>query len=231
MPKNKPSTGNVKIGSGTATCTFTGETQTLKVGQPHEVCDHTHEVPTADLRLPEYAGTYTFEDTKDMMTSPDYKIRFVAEYVQLKIRYEKLKAMLNKWTAFDEKFGGQISNPEFNYNIQLEDWMGFIPSCPFGLLRAQQSVMGEYLHQLEVRAVIEDIDLTLVTVSLKRGRSSTLTNNSYPHITPAPLVTPDNQGHIVLCKDDIKEVVKAVLDELAAPTQTTVISGTTTQTK
>lgn len=30
-------------------------------------------------------------DTVDLMNSEDYRDRFVAEYIQLKIRYEKLK--------------------------------------------------------------------------------------------------------------------------------------------
>ena len=39
----------------------------------------------------------TLEETKDLMCSPNYKERFKAEYYQLKIRYEKLKAMCEKW--------------------------------------------------------------------------------------------------------------------------------------
>lgn len=31
--------------------------------------------------------------------------------------------------------------------------------CPLELLREQQSLMGQYLHVLEIRAVIENIDL------------------------------------------------------------------------
>lgn len=36
-------------------------------------------------------------DTAEMMMSKDYKERFRAEYCQVVIRYQKLKAMLEKW--------------------------------------------------------------------------------------------------------------------------------------
>ena len=39
------------------------------------------------------------KDTVEMMGSADYKERFVAEYVQLKIRYNKLYAVLEKYAA------------------------------------------------------------------------------------------------------------------------------------
>ena len=41
----------------------------------------------------------TLKDTAKLMVSDDYKDRFRAEYFQLKIRYDKLCAMLNKWDA------------------------------------------------------------------------------------------------------------------------------------
>ena len=42
----------------------------------------------------------TLEETKDLMCSPDYKERFNAEYYQLKIRYDKLKTMCEKWDLY-----------------------------------------------------------------------------------------------------------------------------------
>ena len=83
-----------------------------------------------------------------MMNSADYKERFKAEYYQTKIRYEKLKAFNNKIEASERtQFGStkQVEMPKHD--------------CPSDLLRQQQSVMGEYLHLLEVRAVIEGIEL------------------------------------------------------------------------
>lgn len=78
------------------------------------------------------------KDTIGMMQSADYKERFKAEYQQTKIRYEKLHAMLKKADA------GTLE---------------FTPTCPLSLLREQKAAMGRYLYFLEVRALIEKIDL------------------------------------------------------------------------
>lgn len=117
---------------------------------------------------PAYAGTYKMEDTIEMMKSPHYRTRFVAEYVQLKIRYEKLKHLLSRWEAFGNKFS-ELEKPPVDEEERMEDfinWLGFVPTCSFRLLRAQQEQMGELLHTLEVRAAVEDIDLRLVTIKL-----------------------------------------------------------------
>ena len=87
-------------------------------------------------------------ETVTMMNSEDYKERFKAEYHQTKIRYEKLKAFNNKIEASERTQYGQVKQ----VTMPTHD-------CPSDLLRQQQSVMGEYLHLLEVRAVIEGIDL------------------------------------------------------------------------
>lgn len=89
------------------------------------------------------------KDTVTMMNSEDYKERFKAEYHQTKIRYEKLKAFNNKIEASARTPYGSRKKVEMPTH-----------DCPSDLLRQQQSVMGEYLHLLEVRAVIEGIDLT-----------------------------------------------------------------------
>lgn len=73
-----------------------------------------------------------------MMQSEDYKERFKAEYYQTKIRYNKLHAMTIKYEA---------------------GTLNFEPSCSLELLNEQKKHMGMYLHALEVRAEIEDIDL------------------------------------------------------------------------
>lgn len=39
------------------------------------------------------------KDTIELMNSSDYKERFKAEYLQVKIRYDKLHKMLVKWDA------------------------------------------------------------------------------------------------------------------------------------
>lgn len=78
------------------------------------------------------------KETIELMTSTDYKERFKAEYEQVKIRFEKLKAMLDKWD-----------------NGTLE----FTPTCNRGIYNFQIKAMDEYIACLETRAVIENIEL------------------------------------------------------------------------
>ena len=78
------------------------------------------------------------KETVELMTSTDYKERFKAEYEQVKIRFEKLKVMLDKWD-----------------NGTLE----FTPTCNRGIYNFQIKAMGEYIACLETRAVIENIEL------------------------------------------------------------------------
>lgn len=89
------------------------------------------------------------KDTVDLMLSDDYKDRFIAEYKQTKERYERLKHFCNRIEAVRIKnlgLGPDIEEPAHD--------------CPLDLLRDQQRCMGEYLHILEIRAIIEGIDLT-----------------------------------------------------------------------
>lgn len=88
------------------------------------------------------------KDTVEMMNSADYKERFKAEYHQTKTRYEKLKAFNNKIEASERTRHGNIKQVAMPTH-----------DCPNELLKQQQAVMGEYLHLLEVRAVIEGIEL------------------------------------------------------------------------
>lgn len=83
------------------------------------------------------------KETTALMVSPDYRERFRAEYWQTKIRYEKLKTFCHK-----------IKISEL-YDVEGEPEH----DCPYGLLREQQEVMGQYLHLLEMRALIEGVDL------------------------------------------------------------------------
>ena len=77
-------------------------------------------------------------DTVEMMSSGDYKERFKAEYLQTKIRYEKLHRTIVKYEA---------------------GTLNFEPNCSLELLKKQASSMGGYLYTLEVRAEIEQINL------------------------------------------------------------------------
>lgn len=76
------------------------------------------------------------EETIDMMISNDYKERFIAEYHQLKERYNNLNKMINNWNNLD-----------------------FKPSCSLSIYQSQVSAMKQYLNILELRARIENINL------------------------------------------------------------------------
>lgn len=75
------------------------------------------------------------EPTKEV---PAYVSRMIAEYHELKDKYTKLHRMLVKHEA---------------------GTLDFEPTCPIKLLEHQANVMGEYLHTLEVRAEIENVEL------------------------------------------------------------------------
>ncbi len=75
-------------------------------------------------------------DTIELMSSDDYKDRFKAEYYQLQIRYERLKAMVDHW-----------------------DTLNFKPTCDRKLYRIQLDAMQAYLQVLKRRAKIEGIRL------------------------------------------------------------------------
>jgi hypothetical protein len=78
------------------------------------------------------------KDTTLMMISNDYKDRFKAEYLQTKIRYNKLHRMCIKYEA---------------------GTLDFEPTCSLELLKEQKSYMGNYLRILEIRAELEGINL------------------------------------------------------------------------
>lgn len=64
--------------------------------------------------------------------------RMQKEYRELKERYEKLHRMVTKYEA---------------------GTLDFTPNCSLELLRQQKRHMGEYLHDLEIRAEIEGVSL------------------------------------------------------------------------
>lgn len=88
------------------------------------------------------------KETISNMLSKDYKERFKAEYWQTKIRYEKLKAFNTEIEA------SRRTSYEMCKKVPMPTH-----DCPDDVLREQQSAMGQYLHMLEVRAVIEGIEL------------------------------------------------------------------------
>lgn len=82
------------------------------------------------------------KETVELMNSVDYKDRFIAEYRQVKIRYEKLKNFCNK-IEVETMLGKEVTKHD----------------CPLELLREQQKYMGLYLSVLEKRALIENVEL------------------------------------------------------------------------
>jgi hypothetical protein len=85
----------------------------------------------------EYDGTGLLSTIKGM-TSSDYQERFKAEYKQLQIRCDKLRAMLDKY------FAGELD---------------FKPKCSYNLLHMQYVHMMDYYRNLCVRAEREGIEL------------------------------------------------------------------------
>ena len=85
------------------------------------------------------------EKTVDLMLSPDYKNRLKAEYWQTKIRYEKLKRRNTEWEAY------RLTN--------VMQAVAAKSKTPMEVLQQQERVMGEYLHLLELRAVLEGVEL------------------------------------------------------------------------
>lgn len=78
------------------------------------------------------------KDTIEMMSSENWQDRFIAEYLQVKIRYQSLHNMLVKYKA---------------------GTLDFTPSCSYEILAEQAGYMGKYLNCLEVRAEIEGVKL------------------------------------------------------------------------
>lgn len=110
--------------------------------------DVVSKIPDTQFMMPVKQGVITNNKKNDLetelhdiiglMCSEDYKDRFKAEYLQLKMRYNKLHKMIVKYEA---------------------NKLDFKPSCDIELLKKQKAAMGNYLYCLEVRAQIEGIDL------------------------------------------------------------------------
>jgi len=80
----------------------------------------------------------TLEQTIELMTSDNYVDRFLAEYWQTKIRYDRLHKMCVQYEA---------------------GTLGFEPTCTLDILSRQASHMGRYLKLMEIRAEQEGIKL------------------------------------------------------------------------
>jgi len=80
---------------------------------------------------------YLKRDLFKLSCSPDYKARYVAEYLELQGRAERLKALIDK------------------YHVGTLD---FTPTCPIDLLEQQLDVMEHYISILITRAILEGVD-------------------------------------------------------------------------
>lgn len=78
------------------------------------------------------------KDTITLMQSDDYTERFIAEYLQLCIRKEKLEILITKYKRNE---------------------LSFTPDCSVAMLEVQLAIMIGYMSILENRARIEKINL------------------------------------------------------------------------
>ena len=76
--------------------------------------------------------------SKRVLQMKPYQERIVNEYHELKVKRDKLHAMIVKYE---------------------EGKLDFKPDCPIVLLQKQELVMNQYLTILEERALIENITL------------------------------------------------------------------------
>ena len=76
------------------------------------------------------------EETIGLMTSPDYKDRFKAEFEQLSFRINKLDAFLDKWDSGELKI---------------------TPKSPREWFEKQRQAMADYGQVLAARAIKEEI--------------------------------------------------------------------------
>ena len=130
-------------------------------GENHVICcEHgLHDSVTEPVSLFDKIKIKNLFDTAGLMGSADYKVRFVAEYYQTKIRYEKLKAFNTRIEAADRTNGKCYIDLAYAKKDDTQKVERPKHDCPDNVLLEQQRVMGEYLHILELRAVIEGIDL------------------------------------------------------------------------
>ena len=81
------------------------------------------------------------KDTIGLMSSDYWNDRFVAEYLQTKIRYEKLHKLIVK---------REVGKRGFDTPVPIESW------------KKQAHHMGLYLYELEKQAVLHGIELPKV---------------------------------------------------------------------
>ena len=75
---------------------------------------------------------------EDKSVMPEWQVRFIEEYNELKNRKMKLHKMLVKYDA---------------------GMLDFKPICPIELLKQQENTMNDYMRILEIRAQMEGVIL------------------------------------------------------------------------
>ena len=88
---------------------------------------------------------YNLSSTNKLMTSDDYKERFLAEYIQLETRYEALMDLIWKYDHGEK--------------------LGFELDTPIHLLKKQAKAMYEYISALNERAPYEDIAVNALALA------------------------------------------------------------------
>ncbi len=97
----------------------------------------TYDTPKEDEEKGGEKMRFELKDTIEFMNSDDYKRRFIAEYMQAKIRYDKLDEMTVKYEA---------------------GTLDFTPNCPLEILKEQKKFLGNYIRILKIRAEIEKVE-------------------------------------------------------------------------
>ncbi len=84
---------------------------------------------------------------RETIQGADYRERFKTEYHLTKTHYEKLNMFIARIAAAEITacMENAVEMPKHD--------------CPIELLKRQQEIMAEYLHILELRSVIEDIEI------------------------------------------------------------------------
>ena len=97
-------------------------------------------------------------ETVDMMCSQDYKERFVAEYWQTKIRYEKLKKFNARIEAAYRTNGAPktLESLHDDLNNKIKRVQEPVHNCPTNLLEQQQ-----HISESDIRAHLETLDRAL----------------------------------------------------------------------
>lgn len=103
--------------------------------------DGYHSWSPAEVFEKAYKSINDINITAIGMNSNDYKERFIAEYNQVCVRFNRLQHMCNVW------------------DNEGTNKLGFTPTCPREVYNVQLKAMQDYIDVLKVRADLENINL------------------------------------------------------------------------